>query len=1106
MDSRQSGDGDGCGGDRDRAARLAGLVRGHRRAAGLTQGRLASLSGVSVAAIRDLEQGRRHRPRPGSLARLAGVLGLDAAQAGELAAVARGGSGMAPGAVGQAGPGRGGPGRAGVGRAGVAGGVRLQVLGPLVAWRDGVRLALGGPRQQAVLGMLALAPGSLVHRAAIIDALWPGDPPATAVTVVQSHVSRLRGLLDRGRLPRDRGGVLVSAGACYGLRAGPGQLDLLDFAQLAAGARAAREAGDYAGACGLYQRALGLWRGEPLAGVDLLAGHPELAGLARQRAAMVIEYAQVASGAGWHDRVLAPLRALAGREPLNERAHAQLMIALAGSGQQAEALELFEALRRRLDTELAMPPGPEVAEAHLRVLRQDIPPAPAAPAGAGTAAIPTGQRAAAPVGPTAPAVAPASGSAAAVSGSSPVPRQLPTGVRHFAGREQEIGKLDALAQEASGAAGTVVISAIGGTAGVGKTALALHWAHRVADRFPDGQLYVNLRGFGPSAAPVTPGEAIRGFLSALGVAGERVPAELEEQAGLYRSLLAGRRMLIVADNARDEAQVRPLLPASSGCLVLVTSRLRLGGLVAAEGAHAITLDVLTQAEAGDLLARRLGAGRVAAEPGPAAEIIGLCTRLPLALAVTAARAAAYPGFPLAALAAGLRDEQDRLTALDAGETATSVRAAFSWSYRHLTPAAARIFRLLGLHPGPDVSLAAAASLAGVSHKEARAILAELTAAHLLTEHVPDRLACHDLLRAYAAEQAEALTSDTERRAAVHRLLGHYLHSARAADRQLYPARPPIDVEPPAAGTSAERFAGHAQALAWFDAEHQVLLATIALAARQGFDACAWQLAWTLETFLYRRDHLTDWAATQRTALAAARRLGDRNGQACAHRGIANALLLGDCHGADAHLRQAMMLRRQAGDRAGQAVLLVDFSRLHERERRYRQAVSSARKALGIYRELGDRRGEAIALNHVGWTLGLVGRFEQAFAHCQQALVIMLAIGDHHHVPSALDSLGYAHRHLGDHARAAACYRRAVHLYAELGNRYKRAETLGYAGDAYRAAGDPLAARDAWQEALHILDELHHPDAGQLRAKLHALATGGPPGRESSPPPPAAARR
>src|SRR5215831_2438106 len=424
MDARQAGDGDVRGSDRYRAARLAALVRDRRRAAGLTQGQLAESSGLSRAAIRDLEQGRTHRPRARSLARLAAALGLDAIQAGELAVLARESGRPVAGARGGALP------------DGAADGLRLQVLGPLLAWRDGVRLPLGGQRRQAVLGLLALAPGSLVHRSAIIDALWPAAPPPTAVSAVQSHISRLRALLehpphgdnapvDDGQPRRD--GLLISAGACYCVRTGPGELDLLDFGQLAKDARSARQAGHAAEACELYERALGLWHGEPLAGVDLLAGHPGLAALARQRGETVIEYAQIASSAGWHERVLAPLQALAAAEPLNERAHAQLMIALAGCGQQAEALGLFGDLRARLDAELAMPPGPDLAAAHLRVLRQDIP-APAALTGqqaladppAGQQTVPADRGAAAPAG-----------SHSGGDGAIPVPRQLPAALPHF---------------------------------------------------------------------------------------------------------------------------------------------------------------------------------------------------------------------------------------------------------------------------------------------------------------------------------------------------------------------------------------------------------------------------------------------------------------------------------------------------------------------------------------------------------------------------------------------------------------------------------------------------------------------------------------------------
>jgi hypothetical protein len=408
--------------------------------------------------------------------------------------------------------------------------------------------------------------------------------------------------------------------------------------------------------------------------VDLLCGHPAVAGLVRQRAETVVEYARVASAAGFHGRVLPLLRELAGHEPLNEQAHAQLMIALAGCGQQSEALAVYDDLRRHLDDELAMPPGHEVADAHQLVLHQDIP-APRT------------------------AVATATVSTATVAGrtvpASMVPRQLPAAPPYFTGRDAELSALERLLDAR---AGTVVITAIGGTAGVGKTALAVHWAHEVAAKFTDGQLYVNLRGFGPSGTPVASAEAIRGFLDALGVAPDRVPVSLDAQVGLYRSLVADKRLLIVLDNARDADQVRPLLPGSPGCLVVVTSRTRLTGLTVGEGAHLLSLDVLTETEARQMLTLRLGADRAAAEPGAVSEIIGLCARLPLALAIAATRAPDRPGCPLAELATQMRDAHGRLDALDTEDSTASVRAVFSWSYQQLSANAARMFRLLGLHP------------------------------------------------------------------------------------------------------------------------------------------------------------------------------------------------------------------------------------------------------------------------------------------------------------------------------------------------------------------------------------------------------------------------
>ena len=1025
------------GGDHSAAA-LAVLLRGYRHDAGLTQQELARRAGLSVGAVRDLEQSRTRRPLPGSLTALAAALSLDLAQAEELE------------------------------RAVTARGLRLQVLGPLAAWRDGATVSLGGPGRRAVLGLMALSPGSWLHRAAIIDALWPGNPPANAVGLVQAHVSRLRQALDPGHPAREDGPALLSAGASYRLRAGPGQLDSLSFRQLADAARIACSRGDHAAACDLYEQALGLWRGEPLADVDLLRGHPAVAGLGRQRSETVIEYARAASAAGQHSQVLAPLFELAAREPLNETAHEQLMLALAGSGRQVEALTVYHDMRRRLDEELAMLPGPDLAEAYQRVLRQEIPAAKPA-----SVAVTSG--AAATPGRTTPA--------------PPVPRQLPAAPAVFVGRASELSVLNGLLDAA---ASTVVITAMSGTAGVGKTALAMRWARHVTAEFPDGQLYVNLRGFDPSGTPVSPAEAVRWFLDALGVTPERIPPSIEARAGLYRSLVAGQRMLIVLDNARDVDQVRPLLPGAPGCLALVTSRARLAGLAVGEGAHLITLDVLTQEEARQLLRGLLGPRRAAAEPRAVDELIGLCARLPLALAVAAARVVDRPDFQLAALAAELRDAADRLDILDAGDPASSVRAVLSWSYESMRAPAARMFRLIGVHAGPDISAPAAASLAGIGQAQARHILTELTCAHLLAEHSPGRYAFHDLLRAYAADRAAAVDTKEARHAAIHRVLDHYLHTARTADRLLNPARDPIAPAACAAGVLPEQPGDYGQATAWFKAEHQVLLGAVSLAADTGLGPHSWQLPWALVDYLEFSGHWHDWIATQQIGLTAARRLGDRAGEARCCRGLGCAYArIGRDQDAHAHLSQALGLFCRAGDRVGEARTHQDLSWLFDRQGRPDQALHHDRLALGLYQQEGHRAGQANALNAIGWLHALLGDHRQALDYCGQALAMHRALGNRRGQAATWDSLGYAHHHLGQLTEAITCYRQSLDVFRQLADRSNQAEILTHLGDTHHAAGDPHQAQDAWQQALDILDDLHHPDADQVRAKLSTLTAPSP---------------
>jgi tetratricopeptide (TPR) repeat protein/transcriptional regulator with XRE-family HTH domain len=673
------------------------------------------------------------------------------------------------------------------------------------------------------------------------------------------------------------------------------------------------------------------------------------------------------------------------------------------------------------------------------------------------------------------------------SGSA-VPRQLPAAVGDFTGRAAELAALTRILDTAgSGAPGTVVISAIGGTAGVGKTALAIHWAHQVAHRFADGQLHVNLRGFDPSGTPATPAEAIRGFLGTLGVPPDAMPAATDAQATLYRGLLSARKMLIVLDNARDEQQVRPLLAAGPGSLVVITSRNQLAGLAAADGARLLTLDVLTPAEAVRMLTARIGTGRASAEPAAIAEIVGLCACLPLALAVAAARAAARPDFPLSALAAELRDTASRLDALDSGDPAASVRSVFSWSYRQLAPEAARMFRLLGLHPGSDISVPAAASLAALSEPTARRLLRELARDCLITEHAPGRYACHDLLRAYAAAQARDADTEPDRDAAVTRLLDHYLHTGYAAARLIHEWRDPMTLTPLSPGATAESLDGYQQAMTWFETEHDVLSAAAAHGAGSGLNRHAWQLSWVLSTYLDRCGRWYERAAILGTGLAAATSLGDIAGQAVCCRLLAKAhAWAGDYDQAEDCARRSVELYRQLGDRVGEAKTRTVLAVLAERRGRYGDAIDHSKQALDLFQAAGHAAGVTEELNNIGWEYALLGDYQQARTFCQQALTLSAELGHRRTEGDAWDSLGYAEHHLGNFAEAAACYERALGIMRELGDRWGEADSLTRLGDTRHAAAELSQARQAWQQALEIFDDLEHPDAEKIRAKLADL--------------------
>jgi tetratricopeptide (TPR) repeat protein len=665
-----------------------------------------------------------------------------------------------------------------------------------------------------------------------------------------------------------------------------------------------------------------------------------------------------------------------------------------------------------------------------------------------------------------------------------VPRQLPGPVRQFAGRRDELATLTGLLDQAGADDhASVVISALGGMAGVGKTALAVHWAHQVAGHFPDGQLYVNLRGY-DTLQPMPASDALAGFLRALGMAGQDIPDGADQRAAAYRSMLAGRRMLVLLDNARDVAQVRPLLPGSPGCVTVVTSRDALGGLVAGDGAVRLRVDLLPLPEAVGLLRALIG-GRVDEEPDAAIQLASQCGRLPLALRVAAERVVTRDGAPLADLTSELTDLRRRLDMLETGGDAhTTVRTVFTWSYQDLDAVTARMFRLVGIHPGPDISAPAAASLAGLRVAEARRALSELTRAHLLTEQPPGRFSCHDLLRAYAAEQAAAHDSAAQRQAAVLRVLDHYLHSAYAADRMLHPARDPLGLPPLEPGTEPEAPAGPDEAMSWFDTEHKVLLTATGYAASSGFGRHAWQLAWSLATFLDLRGLYEELTSIERTALAAATELKDEAAQALAGDKLGFACLLrGQYAEAASHFNRALEQFVQMDDSQGAACVHLNMSFLLERQGDLGTAIEHDELALGLFQAAGHKAGQARALNAAGWHLALQGKHEEALTTCQQALALQREGDDRLDEANTWDSVGYIHDKLGQYEQAAHCYTEALRLLAGREESWRQATVLSHLGDTYQHAGDQPAARDAWRQALAILDEMRHADAENVRARL-----------------------
>ncbi len=924
--------------------------------------------------------------------------------------------------------------------------MRFGLLGPLtIAADDGTPLEVRGAKLRVLLATLLCHANQPVTGDALIAALWGPTPPRRADASLRVYVHHLRQALGAARIAR--------SGAGYRIVVHPGELDLDRFRELLAQDR--------------VQLALDLWRGSALAGltdVPALAAEADALEELRldaleQRIELDLTQAgragQGAQGAhGRHSEITAELRGLANRHPLRETFRGQLMRALVAAGRAAEAVAVYEETRRLLAAELGMEPTAQLRDLHLAILREDPalqrPPAGAAPGGE-------------------PAQDPDDQPSAA---GRIVPRQLPADLARFSGRDEPLGELDR-ALDAG-----VRVAAVEGTAGIGKTTLAVHWAHRVADRFPDGQLYVNLHGFDPARPPIDPAAALALFLDTLGVPPRRIPADTAARAALFRELVAGRQVLVVLDNAHDAGQIHPLLPGSG--FTLVTSRVRLG-----DAALTVGLDLLTPDEAGRLLRARIGS-RAGAEPDAIDAIVTACAGLPLALSVVASRAAVLSRFPLAAVAGELHQARHALDGFASDDTSIDLRAVFSWSYRVLPEPAAALFRLLALHPGPHVTAHSAASLAGRPVGEAAASLIELGAASLLGEPVPGRFAFHDLLHAYAEELSESLDEPAVRSAAVRRVLQHHVASSAAAVRVLDARQDPVDLDEPVDGVTPERPATNEAALAWFRAGRAVLLAAVTRAT-DGFDDLAWRLAWNIGFYLEVDGDWRTRAAVLLEALPSAERAGPPDAPARLHRSLGLTYgRLREHDRAQEHTGTALRLFRALGDRPNQAHCLGILGSNREEAGRYREAIAAAEEAYRIFGTLGDEWGQAKALVSRGWLHSLVDEYGETVALCTRAIPLLTDAGDRMGQAAALDSIGYAYLHLGRPREAITYFRRSIEALPGAGFQYFEAISLEHLGDAYHATGELSAARQAWQSALAVFNRIDAPQAPDLRAKLAVL--------------------
>ncbi|KAA2262377.1 tetratricopeptide repeat protein [Solihabitans fulvus] len=930
------------------------------------------------------------------------------------------------------------------------GGLEFGVLGPVQVLADGRQITLGRPAMRGLLAMLVLEANQIVPIDRIVDGLWEDDPPATARTIVHGYVSRLRRLLEQ--VDPSGSARILTRPPGYLLSVEPERLDVNRAMRLVSAARGKQPAVR----AGLLREALGLWRGPVLADVP---GRPVTADLDELRLAALEERIEAELELGRHLELVGELRQLVTEHPFRERLVAQIMRALYRSGRRADALAAYQQFHRRVVGELGLDPGPDLRALHEQVLRDD----PALRVDSAARTVP-------------PRV------------GVIVPAQLPPAATGFTGRDDELAWLDELgAQHRPGAAAVGVLT---GAPGVGKSALAITWGHRRAERFPDGQLFGSMRGFDPRHDPVDPADVLTKFLVALGVPADGVPSDVDDRAAMYRSLLARRRVFVVLDDVRDSEQVRPLLPAGSGSVVLVTSRRRLDGLAVSSGARLLGLDTLTEDAAVALLHDAIGAPPSAFEPADARKLAELCGYLPLALRIAAARLAASPQWTLGGLVDALSDERNRLRWLDIEEADASVSCALDVSYRNLPSRLREAFRLIGAVQLPSVGPHTVAALCGVDPEIARGWLEELAQAHLLTRPRPGRFAMHDLVRLYTRELAEAELDESTRRLALLRLLDYHLVACDHGRRLLQPPRDELDFAARDGGATAlPALDTPARALEWFELEWQSQVALAHAAAQAGEHRHVWQLVRLLHSYCYQRATADAWFPLVRFGLASARLAGDRLGELLMLNTLCGAhQRFGRMAETLADAEAALEIATELGEARYLGLALEQLGGVLFELGRKDNALARYREALSLARDRGEKAAQARSLNNIAQVERGLGRRETAAAHQFEAMELNLAAGDRHNHVIAVCNLAELYAELGRHADAEELARRGAALAEAEGMTSQEGFARQILGQVLAELGKTGAAIVELEESLRLYQQVNSPRVSQIRVHLAALAS------------------